>query len=184
MRFTACFIKETTCTTVLHKIQKKKKELIQGFKRSVYSQAERRVGVFGSCFISKVGSLKWADCTTAPSVLSCVKVTPVMSPAPSELHEMKHHGRTSAIFLSVLSMHDETGFFFSLREVKGMERRLGSSKFLECLFCLLLNLSCIVFCGLSETPVSCLLLPRTLGPLPCRLWGGDKGAQHSSAPLS
>lgn len=38
MKFTACFTKETTCTTVLHKIQKK--NLIQGFKKSVYSQAE------------------------------------------------------------------------------------------------------------------------------------------------
>lgn len=41
---------------------------------------------------------------------------------------------------------------------------------------LLLNLSCMVFCGLSETQVSWLLLPRTLGTPPCRPWGGDKGA--------
>lgn len=40
MKFTACSAKETTCTTVLHSIQKKKKELIQGFKISVYSQAD------------------------------------------------------------------------------------------------------------------------------------------------
>lgn len=39
MKFTACSAKETTCTTVLHSIQKKN-ELIQGFKKSVYSQAE------------------------------------------------------------------------------------------------------------------------------------------------
>lgn len=119
--------------------------------------------ILGRCFLSGLRSGKsevsWSLVSSVveshTSEVSCFLKAPLMK-----------HGAKGFGYFVVLSLDDEIVFQPKGSIKSGKERRVFKTP--KCLLSLLLDLSCMVLCGLSETQVSWLRLPMTWGTRPRR----------------
>lgn len=152
---------------------------------SVRSLAEGKGSeCIGRWFICDLKSLTWAYCRRLPGVLSGVRATQWCSPTPRVAPEEpgSQGGRLGRGFRQFPHpFGDDEIVLFSLREVKGVGRRLGASKFLRCLFSLLVKpgLHGLLWSGRDSDG---LLLPVTEGTPAHRPRGRHQGASTSRAP--
>lgn len=165
MTFTACFTRETTCTAVLHSVWENEPVGIFLKIISVCSLTEGKgEWMYSGDDSSVIRSLRWADCRTAPGVLSGVKSDTMMSPTPARWPWRKPGMGVGEDFCdsSSFQVDDEIVLF---REVEGVERRLASSESLGWLSSCWLSLSCISVVWLKfKRAGSCWSWPWGPGP--------------------
>lgn len=164
MKLTACSTKETTCTAVLHSIWED--ELNLGLEKNLLSVHPLAEGKGSGCTWQML-YLMWRvwDEPTAEGFLVFCLALELHSDAPQPAE--RHQRNLGALGWGGFGQfpHPFRGWgdcaLQSEGKIKGVGRRLGASKLLECLFRLAcwLSLHCMVFCG-------GLLLPVTRGPQP------------------